>query len=123
MGLFTDYNVPLSRFLYGNNLENADSKNTSFSFFGFPSIFSSNYFAYNPFMYNFPVQTNFMFNLPQIPSIFFNPVPSFKIQSSSLSNPLSETPKLTNLSSTSTDTRSEERRVGKECRSRWSPYH
>ena len=22
-----------------------------------------------------------------------------------------------------TDTRSEERRVGKECRSRWSPYH
>src|SRR2546429_9430702 len=23
----------------------------------------------------------------------------------------------------STDTRSEERRVGKECRSRWSPYH
>ena len=25
--------------------------------------------------------------------------------------------------STSADTRSEERRVGKECRSRWSPYH
>ena len=24
---------------------------------------------------------------------------------------------------TITDTRSEERRVGKECRSRWSPYH
>ena len=24
---------------------------------------------------------------------------------------------------TSTDIRSEERRVGKECRSRWSPYH
>ena len=24
---------------------------------------------------------------------------------------------------TSTRTRSEERRVGKECRSRWSPYH
>src|SRR2546428_12425194 len=24
---------------------------------------------------------------------------------------------------TPTDTRSEERRVGKECRSRWSPYH
>ena len=24
---------------------------------------------------------------------------------------------------TSTDWRSEERRVGKECRSRWSPYH
>ena len=24
---------------------------------------------------------------------------------------------------TSTDVRSEERRVGKECRSRWSPYH
>ena len=23
----------------------------------------------------------------------------------------------------SKDTRSEERRVGKECRSRWSPYH
>ena len=23
----------------------------------------------------------------------------------------------------SVDTRSEERRVGKECRSRWSPYH
>ena len=24
---------------------------------------------------------------------------------------------------TRSDTRSEERRVGKECRSRWSPYH
>ena len=24
---------------------------------------------------------------------------------------------------TSADSRSEERRVGKECRSRWSPYH
>ena len=27
------------------------------------------------------------------------------------------------LSQTGKDTRSEERRVGKECRSRWSPYH
>src|SRR2546430_4130541 len=27
------------------------------------------------------------------------------------------------FSSWSTSTRSEERRVGKECRSRWSPYH
>ena len=27
------------------------------------------------------------------------------------------------FSNTSTETRSEERRVGKECRSRWSPYH
>ena len=26
-------------------------------------------------------------------------------------------------SKTATDARSEERRVGKECRSRWSPYH
>src|SRR2546425_6589296 len=26
-------------------------------------------------------------------------------------------------STTDTDSRSEERRVGKECRSRWSPYH
>ena len=28
-----------------------------------------------------------------------------------------------NLSFTRGDDRSEERRVGKECRSRWSPYH
>ena len=27
------------------------------------------------------------------------------------------------LSAQCTDARSEERRVGKECRSRWSPYH
>ena len=27
------------------------------------------------------------------------------------------------LSSNGFDTRSEERRVGKECRSRWTPYH
>ena len=31
-------------------------------------------------------------------------------------------PELRNTKSLSTD-RSEERRVGKECRSRWSPYH
>src|SRR2546426_7587191 len=30
---------------------------------------------------------------------------------------------LSNLGPAPTDTRSEERRVGKECRSRWSPYH
>src|SRR2546426_10604420 len=29
----------------------------------------------------------------------------------------------TNLQSRTAQTRSEERRVGKECRSRWSPYH
>ena len=29
----------------------------------------------------------------------------------------------TELNSNSEDVRSEERRVGKECRSRWSPYH
>ena len=28
-----------------------------------------------------------------------------------------------NLSNPTTGARSEERRVGKECRSRWSPYH
>src|SRR5215471_18414508 len=28
-----------------------------------------------------------------------------------------------NMGPSSTGTRSEERRVGKECRSRWSPYH
>ena len=28
-----------------------------------------------------------------------------------------------NISNTLLDNRSEERRVGKECRSRWSPYH
>src|SRR2546430_14813864 len=31
--------------------------------------------------------------------------------------------KSTNHSSVTIDVRSEERRVGKECRSRWSPYH
>ena len=29
----------------------------------------------------------------------------------------------TGLTKVETETRSEERRVGKECRSRWSPYH
>ena len=29
----------------------------------------------------------------------------------------------TKAAETETETRSEERRVGKECRSRWSPYH
>ena len=29
----------------------------------------------------------------------------------------------TNAAETDEDVRSEERRVGKECRSRWSPYH
>ena len=32
-------------------------------------------------------------------------------------------PHLTILEIKNTTTRSEERRVGKECRSRWSPYH
>ena len=27
------------------------------------------------------------------------------------------------MNKTATEARSEERRVGKECRSRWSPYH
>ena len=36
----------------------------------------------------------------------------------------SATGKTTTIKSTTgSDTRSEERRVGKECRSRWSPYH
>jgi len=30
---------------------------------------------------------------------------------------------LTDLGGTAHEERSEERRVGKECRSRWSPYH
>ena len=34
--------------------------------------------------------------------------------------PVEQPSKTTTLSN---DTRSEERRVGKECRSRWSPYH
>src|SRR2546422_11023592 len=32
-------------------------------------------------------------------------------------------PNLVDLSNTDPERRSEERRVGKECRSRWSPYH
>ena len=32
-------------------------------------------------------------------------------------------PNCTGCCSTSCGSRSEERRVGKECRSRWSPYH
>ena len=35
----------------------------------------------------------------------------------------SESPDWFNPSNLNTDQRSEERRVGKECRSRWSPYH
>ena len=31
--------------------------------------------------------------------------------------------KQTEMNNTITEMRSEERRVGKECRSRWSPYH
>ena len=34
-----------------------------------------------------------------------------------------ETPVLLHSGSIQTQKRSEERRVGKECRSRWSPYH
>ncbi len=30
---------------------------------------------------------------------------------------------IANIETDSSDKRSEERRVGKECRSRWSPYH
>ena len=33
------------------------------------------------------------------------------------------TPGAFHLTNATQDTRSEERRVGKECRSRWSPYH
>src|SRR2546429_3125351 len=32
-------------------------------------------------------------------------------------------PTVTSISASSSGRRSEERRVGKECRSRWSPYH
>ena len=40
-----------------------------------------------------------------------------------LENALNDT-RVTNIAiSAPYDTRSEERRVGKECRSRWSPYH
>ena len=35
----------------------------------------------------------------------------------------SSTTGLFNISNILPDARSEERRVGKECRSRWSPYH
>src|SRR3989441_2744391 len=37
--------------------------------------------------------------------------------------PHSEPRHYSHLTTTPSDTRSEERRVGKECRSRWSPYH
>ena len=37
--------------------------------------------------------------------------------------PLAITNTITTVSSAIITTRSEERRVGKECRSRWSPYH
>ena len=36
---------------------------------------------------------------------------------------LANQPKSFSYCAEATDTRSEERRVGKECRSRWSPYH
>ena len=42
--------------------------------------------------------------------------PSFIIREADLDNHLT-------VSGNTTDARSEERRVGKECRSRWSPYH
>src|SRR5256885_6399661 len=45
---------------------------------------------------------------------------SISILFSRTPNPLSLSPY---FSSPYTSTRSEERRVGKECRSRWSPYH
>ena len=40
-----------------------------------------------------------------------------------VSNAVDATQKLKTLASVGEFKRSEERRVGKECRSRWSPYH
>jgi len=40
-----------------------------------------------------------------------------------LSSQVRATPALTKLAQRAVAKRSEERRVGKECRSRWSPYH
>ena len=40
-----------------------------------------------------------------------------------MEGPIVRTPMETTYFDTETNARSEERRVGKECRSRWSPYH
>ena len=45
------------------------------------------------------------------------------IKRMTIKNRVAMTPMGTNYGETSGEMRSEERRVGKECRSRWSPYH
>src|SRR5256885_16600097 len=53
------------------------------------------------------------------PSLFVNAAAWGLVLTGKLTSTSSEK----NLSSALTRVRSEERRVGKECRSRWSPYH
>ena len=97
MGLFNDYNVSLSRFMYGDNSQNADNKNTSFVFYNFNKL---NCFTCDPF-----INGTFSFNMNFTPYYMpiFN-VFDYKFQTPPLVNPLSSTPKLTNLSYLPMDT-------------------
>src|SRR5258708_7421032 len=68
---------------------------------------------------------------PQIPPLKYSPVtPGFspaittdQLRMSMEDNPDSQTTRVLNGVVVGKNERSEERRVGKECRSRWSPYH
>ena len=54
------------------------------------------------------------------PSCFYNAVSRLRKRACQIPDPIG---KASTLNLTSHKQRSEERRVGKECRSRWSPYH
>ena len=64
---------------------------------------------------------------PTIQVVTFYPGASPDVMASSVTAPLErqfgQMPGLNQMTSTSSGGSSEERRVGKECRSRWSPYH
>ena len=64
-------------------------------------------------------------DIDKVYNLFFSPTDTTKFVLQFLSEQISPNYKNINLTSRNTnlDDRSEERRVGKECRSRWSPYH
>ena len=61
--------------------------------------------------------------IPNLPYLLFVYLFDKLCQAVRLAPGLDASEKFLHLSQGFTEARSEERRVGKECRSRWSPYH